>query len=117
MSHDLYKLPLYKLFYRLCNNLSSLYFNFCFLKINRNEYNLRNESIRLTMTRRRIYVQSTKYQLHLLLRTTLHKYSKLADTSSMYSSRIKTSLINTYDPICVIPNCYVCQNTYVLTRN
>ena len=34
------------------------------------------------MTQRTFYVQSTKYQLHLLLRTTLHKYSELADTSS-----------------------------------
>ena len=111
--HDLYKLQLYKLFYRLCNNLLPLYFNSFFPTVNRTNYNLRNESIKLPMTRRTFCVQSTKYQLHLLLRTTLHKYSELADTSSMYAytSRIKTHLISGYNPNCVIPNCYVCLNT------
>ena len=111
--HDLYKLQLYKLFYRLCNNLLPLYFNSFFPTVNRTNYNLRNESIKLPMTRRTFYVQSTKYQLHLLLRTTLHKYSELADTSSLYAytSRIKTHLISGYNPNCVIPNCYVCLNT------
>ena len=68
--------------------------------------------MKLPMTRRTFYVQSTKYQLHLLLRTT-HKHSELLDTSSMYSytSRIKTYLISGYDPNYVIPNCYVCLNT------
>ena len=39
--------------------------------------------------------------------------SQLADTSSMYaySSRIKTYFISTYDPICVIPNCYQGRQT------
>ena len=78
--HELYKLQLYKLFYRLYNNLLPLYFNSFFPTVNRTNYNLRNESIKLPMTRRTFYVQSTKYQLHLLLRTTLHKYSELADT-------------------------------------
>ena len=111
--HDLYKLQLYKLFYRLCNNLLPLYFNSFFPTVNRTNYNLRNESIKLPMTRRTFYVQSTKYQLHLLLRTTLHKYSELADTSSLYAytSRIKTHLVSGYNPNCVIPNCYVCLNT------
>ena len=104
--HGLYKLQLYNLFYRLCNNLLPLY-------LNRTNYNLRNESIKLPMTRRTFYVQSTKYQLHLLLRTTLHKYSELADTSSLYAytSRINTHLISGYNPNCVFPNCYVCLNT------
>ena len=43
--HDLYKLQLYKLFYRLCNNLLPLYFNSFFPTVNRTNYNLRNESI------------------------------------------------------------------------
>ena len=84
-----------------------------FPTVNRTNYNLRNETIKLPMTRRTFYVQSTKCQLHLLLRTTLHKYSELADTSSLYAytSRIKTHLISGYNPNCVIPNCYVCLNT------
>ena len=77
--HDLYKLQLYKLFCCLCNNLLPLYFISFFPTVNRINYNLRNESIKLPMTRLTFYVQSTKYQLHLL-----HKYSELADTSSMY---------------------------------
>ena len=111
--HDLYKLQLYKLFYRLCNNILPLYFNSFFPTVNRTNYILRNESIKLPMTRRTFYVQSTKYQLHLLLHTTLHKYSELADTSFMYAytSRIKTYLISGYNPNCVIPNFYVCLNT------
>ena len=50
--HDLYKLQLYKLFCRLCNNLLPLYFNSFFPTVNRTNYNLRNESIKLPMTRR-----------------------------------------------------------------
>ena len=111
--HDLYKLQLYKLFYRLCNNLLPLYF--FFPNVNRTNYNLRNESIKLPMTRRTFYVQSIKYQLHLLLRTTLHKYSELALSCRyflhVYTSRIKTYFMIGYDPNCVIPNCYVCLNT------
>ena len=80
--HDLYKLQLYKLFYRLCNNLLPLYFNSFYPTINRTNYNLRNESIQLPITRRTFYVQSTKYQVYLFLRTTLHKYSELADISA-----------------------------------
>ena len=69
-----------------------------FSTVNRTNYKLRNESIKLPMTLRTFYVQSTKYQLHLLLRTTLHKYSELADTSSMYAY---TSRISGYNPNCV----------------
>ena len=65
--HDLYKLQLYKLFFRLCNIF--YHYTSFFPTVNRTNYNLRNESIKLPMTRRTFYVQPTKYQLHLLLRS------------------------------------------------
>ena len=108
------ELGLYELFYRLCNNHLALYFNFLFPNVTRNNYNLRNESIKLPLTRRTFSIQSNKYQLHLFLRTTLHKYSELADTSSMYA--YYTKLIKTFLSVRMIQtvlfqitmsNCYV----------
>ena len=62
------------------------------------------------MTRRELFVQSTKYQFLKLVRDTPIIDLNRADNSTIYqfSAFFKYSIINSYDPVCVINHCYVC---------
>ena len=69
---DQYSIQLYKLYYKNTNNLLPSYFN-SFTPYYDNEehsHNLRSMTLRLPMTRREFFVQSTKYQLLKLVRET-----------------------------------------------
>ena len=69
---DQYSIQLYKLYYKNTNNLLPSYFNSFTPYYNNEEHshNLRSMTLRLPMTRREFFVQSTKYQLLKLVRET-----------------------------------------------
>ena len=109
---DQYSIQLYKLHYKNTNNLLPSYFNSFTLYYNNEEHshNLRSMTLRLPMTRREFFVQSTKYQLLKLVRETsvTDLNRTVSSTTYQFSAFFKYSIINRYDPICTIDHCYVC---------
>ena len=109
---DQYLIQLYKLYYKNTNNLFPSYFNSFTPYYNNEEYshNLRSMTLRLPMTRREFFVQSTKYQLLKLVRETsvIDLNRTVSSTIYQFSAFFKYSIINRYDPICTIDHCYVC---------
>ena len=109
---DQYSIQLYKLYYKNTNNLLPHYFNSFTPYYNNEEHghNLRSTTLRLPMTRREFFVQSTKYQFLRLVRDTPVIDLNRTDNSTIYqfSAFFKYSIINRYDPVCVINHCYVC---------
>ena len=74
-------------------------------------HNLRSTTLRLPMTGlREFFVQFTKYQFLRLIRDTTVIDLNRTDNSTIYqySAFFKYSIINRYDPVCVINHCYVC---------
>ena len=65
------------------------------------------------MTKREFFVQSTKYQyLKLILENNQYvKDSRYTVPISQFMYHIKSNVINEYDPVCNIANCYICMNT------
>ena len=109
--NDQYSIQLYKLYYKNTNNLLPSYFNSFTPYYNNAEHshNLRSMTLRLPMTRREFFVQSTKYQLLKLVRETsvIDLNRTVSSTTYQFSAFFKYSIINRYDPICTIDHCYV----------
>ena len=109
---DQYSIQLYKLYYKNTNNLLPSYFNSFTPYYNNEEHshNLRSMTLRLPMTRREFFVQSTKYQLLKLVRETsvIDLNRTVSSTIYQFSAFFKYSIINRYDPFCTIDHCYVC---------
>ena len=105
---DLYSLQLFKFHYKHTNNKLPAYFNSFIPDISTHEHNLRARTIRLPLTKREFFVQSTKYQYIRFLRETDHAILNRSMTHSLphFIFTIKTSMFTDYDP-----HCYVCQNT------
>ena len=110
---DLYNLQLFKLYYKNTNNLLPTYFQCFTLNYDDADHNhdLRHTTFRLPMTRREYFVQSTKYQYLQLIRDTEHNTLNRSTTHPMYSftNYLKYQYLDEYDPICHIPQCYVCN--------
>ena len=109
---DLYTMQLYKFYYKNTNNLLSSYFS-SFTPFYNNEnhnHKLRNNILRLPMTRHEYFVQCTKYQLLKLIRETpqddLNRCTQL--NIIQFSAYFKYSIINSYNPLCNLKKCYVC---------
>ena len=109
---DQYSIQLYKLCYKNTNNLLPHYFNSFTPYYNNEEHshNLRFTTLRLPMTGREFFVQSTKYQFLRLVRDTPVIDLNRTDNFTIYqfSAFFKYSIINRYDPVSVINHCYVC---------
>ena len=73
-------------------------------------HHLRNNMLRLLMTRHEYFVQCTKYQLLKLIREThqddLNRCTQL--NIGQFSAYLKYSIINNHNPLCNLKNCYVC---------
>ena len=69
---DQYSIQLYKLYHKNTNNLLPSYFNSFtpYYKHDEHIHDLRSAALRLPMTRREYFVQSTKYQFLKLIRET-----------------------------------------------
>ena len=64
------------------------------------------------MTKRDFFVQSTKYQYLKLMRENNQFDLDRRCTVPIFQfiNYIKSSFINEYDPVCNIPNCYICTD-------
>ena len=107
---DLYTMQLYKFYYKNTNNLLPSYFSSFTPFYNNHDHNLRNNILRLPMTRQEYFVQCTKYQLLKLIRETpqddLNRCTQL--NIIQFSAYFKYSIINNYNPLCNLKKCYVC---------
>ena len=114
MSKDLYIIQLYKIYYKNIHNILPVYFQ-RFSPIYNNgtahNHNLRHQALRLSMTRKEYYVQSTKYQLLKLIRETPQLDLDRCLTLSLmqFVAYFKYKIIGAYNAVCNIRNCYVCQ--------
>ena len=73
MLKDLYIIQLYKIYYKIIHDILPVYLQRFSPNYNNgtaHNHNLRHQAIRLPMTRKEYYVQSTKYQLLKLFRET-----------------------------------------------
>ena len=83
MLKDLYTIQLYKIYYKIIHNILPVYFQRFLPNYNNgsadsdrhvtesaHNHNLRHQALKLPMTRKEYYVQSTKYQLFKLIRET-----------------------------------------------
>ena len=81
MLKDLYTIQLYKIYYKIIHNILPVYFQRFLPNYNNgsadsdrhvtesaHNHNLRHQALRLPMTRKECYVQSTKYQLFKLIK-------------------------------------------------
>ena len=109
---DLYTMQLYKFYYKNTNNLLPPYFSSFtpFYNSENHNHNLRNNIIRLPMTRHEYFVQCTKYQLLKVIRETpqddINRCTQL--NIIQFSAYFKYSIINNYNPLCNLKKCYVC---------
>ena len=74
-------------------------------------HNLRYQALILPMNRNKYYVQSTKYQLFKLIRETPQLGLDRCLTSSLiqFVAYFKYKIIEAYNAVCNIRDCYVCQ--------
>ena len=106
---DQYCIQLYKLYHKNTNNLLPSYFN-SFTPYYDVEHNLRYAALRLPMSRREYFVQSTRYQfLKLIRETSMIELNRTINSSVFqFAAYFKYAILNRYDPTCRIVNCYVC---------
>ena len=114
MLKDLYTIQLYKIYYKNIHNILPVYFQRFLPNFNNglaHNHNLRHQALRLPMTRKEYYVQSTKYQLFKLIRETPQLDLDRCLTSSLvqFVAYFKYKIIEAYNAVCNIRNCYVCQ--------
>ena len=114
MLKDLYTIQLYKIYYKNIHNILPVYFQRFLPNYNNgsaHNHNLRHQALRLPMTRKEYYVQSTKYQLFKLIRETPQLDLDRCLTSSLvqFVAYFKYNIIEAYNAVCNIRNCYVCQ--------
>ena len=114
MLKDHYTIQLYKIYYKNIHNMLPVYFQRCLPNYNNgsaHNHNLRHQALRLPMTRKEYYVQSTKYQLFKLIRETPQLDLDRCLTSSLvqFVAYFKYKIIEAYNAVCNIRNCYVCQ--------
>ena len=108
---DQYSTQLYKLYHKNTNNLLPSYFN-SFTPYYEFEHNhdLRYTALRLPMTRREYFVQSTRYQFLKLIRETsvIDLNRTMNSAVFQFATYFKYAILNRYNPTCRIVNCYVC---------
>ena len=102
------------MYYKNFHNILPVYFQRFLPNYNNgsaHNYNLRHQALRLSMTRKEYYVQSTKYQLFKLIRETPQLDLDRCLTSSLvqFVAYFKYKTIEAYNAVCNIRNCYVCQ--------
>ena len=95
-------MQLYKFYYKNTNNLLPSYFSSFTPFYNNHDHNLRNNILRLPMTRHEYSVQCTKYQLLKLIRETpqddLNRCTQL--NIIQFLAYFKYFITNNYNPLC-----------------
>ena len=113
MLEDLYKIQLYKIYYKNTNNILPSYFQTFtphYYNALEQGHDLRHNVVRLPLTKREYYVQCTKYQFLKLIRDTSQSDLDRSLTSSLtqFIAYFKYSIIESYNPQCTVRNCFVC---------
>ena len=113
MLEDLYKIQLYKIYYKNTNNILPSYFQTFtphYYNALEHGHDLRHNVVRLPLTKREYYVQCTKYQFLKLIRDTSQSDLDRSLTSSLtqFIAYFKYSIIESYNPQCTVRNCFVC---------
>ena len=111
---NIYQLAIFKFYFKLINDGLPHYFdNFIpTFSVGSAHYNLRNPCRLLPNIKHEFPRQSLRYNLIV----TLNEASKCTIDSAkilpinQYTFGIKKSMIDNYNHICEIPNCYICQN-------
>ena len=116
MLKDLYYIQLYKIYYKNVNNLLPAYFQTCTPNYNDgidHNHDLRYNALQVPMTRKEYYVQCTKYQFLKLIRETsqLDLDRCLTSSNTQFIGYFKYRIIDAYDPVCNITNCFVCAGS------
>ena len=103
-------MQLYKLYHKNTNSLFPSYFNSCTTYYDNVEHNhdLMYAALRLPITIREYFVQSTKYQFLKLIRETSVIDLNRTLNSSLFQFASYFKYAKSYDPVCRIVNCYVC---------
>ena len=114
MLKDLYTIQLYKIYYKNIYNILPVYFQRFLPKYNNglaHYHNLRHQALRLPIVRKEYYVQSTKYQLFKLIKENPQLDLDRCLTSSLvqFVAYFKYKIIEAFNTVCNIRNCYVCQ--------
>ena len=108
---DQYSIQLYKLYHKTTKNLLHSYFNsFTPYYAVEHNHDLRYAALRLPMTRREYFVQSTRYPfLKLIRETSMIELNQTINSSVFqFAAYFKYAILNRYDPTSRIVNCYVC---------
>ena len=114
MLEDLYKIQLYKIYYKNVKNFLPEYFQTFtpyYSTATDHNHDLRPTTLRLPMTKREYYVQCTKHQYLKLIRETsqLDLDRCLTSTITQFIAHFKYTIIAAYNPVCNKRNCYVCE--------
>ena len=120
---DLYTCHLLKLYYKLYRNRLPPYFDNFLPEYGDYTHNLRNDLIRLPAIRCEFGAMNAKYQMHLRLREQanpsnpplyppmLINVNTLNMSAQRFSDYLKTEVIKSYIDVCIMNDCYVCDNS------
>ena len=120
---DLYTCHLLKLYYKLYRNRLPPYFDNFLPEYGDYTHNLRNDLIRLPAIRCEFGAMNAKYQMHLRLRELanpsnpplyppmLINVNTLNMSAQRFSDYLKTEVIKSYIDVCIMNDCYVCDNS------
>ena len=120
---DLYTCHLLKLYYKLYRNRLPPYFDNFLPEYGYYTHNLRNDLIRLPAIRCEFGAMNAKYQMHLRLRELanpsnpplyppmLINVNTLNMSAQRFSDYLKTEVIKSYIDVCIMNDCYVCDNS------
>ena len=121
--YDLYTCHLLKLYYKLYRNRLPPNFDNFLLEYGDYTHNLRNDLIRLPAIRCEFGAMNAKYQMLLRLRELanpsnpplyllmLINVNTLNMSAQRFSDYLKTEVIKSYIDVCIMNDCYVCDNS------
>ena len=113
LKKKLYLIQLYKIYYKNVNDLLPAYFQrftpYCNDDTDHN-HDLRYNVLRLPMSRKEYYVQCTRYQFLKLTRETsqMDLDRCLTFPITQCIGYFKYRIIDAYNPVCNITNCFAC---------
>ena len=114
MLKELYIIQLHKIYYKNIHSILAVCLQRFLPNYNNgtaHNHNLRHQALMLPMTRKEYYVQSKKYQLFKLIRKTpqLDLDRCLTSFLMQFVAYFNYKIIEAYNAVCNIRNCYVCQ--------
>ena len=112
---DIYRLGIYKFYYKLINNHLPHYFQDFMptFSVGVNHYSLRNPIRQIPRIKHEFPRHSLRYKLIETLNNTPETIIEMAISQSQknFIAYIKNDMIATYRDCCDIPNCYICSDT------